>query len=214
MGIPKSTLSNWLTEVSLSAQAKKRLEDREREGGVKALIKRNKEQTINAQIRATEAKEKATSEIQPLSTLDLQLAGIILYWAEGYKRLKIKDGKEVVAHPIGFTNCDPAMINTFITFLINVMSIPKEKISINLRLFAHMDVEKEIDYWSTVTGIPKSQFDKPSFVISRASKGIRPFNRLPHGIAKVQVGDTKSFYRLMGWIDGIKERLAQFSIKV
>ncbi len=214
LGVPKSTLSGWLSDIVLSVDVQKRLDDRARDGGINNFIKMNKEQTVRAQARAKEMREKTALEIPLFSQNDLLLIGAVLYWAEGYKKLKVKNGKEITSHIIGLTNSDPDIIKAFMLFLENNMHIKKEKISIHLRLFPHMDSTEEINYWSGVTGLSILQFNRPSFVISRASKGIRPYNRLPHGIARIQVGDTKEFYRLMGWIDGIKQRLAQFDIKV
>jgi hypothetical protein len=39
----------------------------------------------------------------------------------------------------------------------------------------------------------------------------RPKNRLPYGTIQVIVANTKLFHRLMGIIDGVKERLGMFA---
>ncbi len=191
----------------MSDEANKRLKDRVREGGVNAFVKRNKEQTAIAQKRALDIRETAKGEIPDISKTDLLIIGTVLYWAEGYKRLKIKDGRELTSHVVALTNSDPAIVRTFILFLKEVLEITDEKIFIEMRLFKHMDAEEAIAYWMKSTGLCRSQFRKPSYPVSSASKGIRPINRLPYGTVRVIVSDTKLFHRVLGLIEGIKEKL-------
>jgi hypothetical protein len=210
LDIPKSTLSGWLSKLVLSESAKKRLENREVEAGKKALIKRNKEQTVKARKRAVDIKKAASWEVGELSEGSLLLIGAVLYWAEGYKRLKMRDGKEITSHVISLTNSDPKIISTFILFLKRILNVPEEKITIEMRLFEHINAEEAINYWMNITQLPRQQFRKPMYPKSKASQGIRPKNRLPYGTIQVIVADTKLFYRLMGYIDGIKEKLEMF----
>ncbi len=207
LNVPKSTLSGWLKNINLSKKAKSRLTNRVRMGLFNGLIKRNIAQTAIAQKRVTKIRIESSKEIGKFSERDLFVAGIVLYWAEGYKRVIIRDGRERTCHPISLTNSDPFVINSFIFFLLKIMKIPKDKIRMELRLFPTMNAQKMIGHWSRVTKIPASQFDKPMFVISKSSQGIRPFNRLPHGIAQVRVLNTNEFYRLLGWIEGVKKSL-------
>jgi hypothetical protein len=214
LDIPKSTLSGWLSNVVLSKKAISRIESRVALGVLNGFVKRNKLQTSLAKERAEKIRSESFKEIKKLSKTDLLLFGAAVYWAEGYKRPKIVGGKVRTHHSISLTNSDPEMITAFITFLTEIMSIPRDKIALNLRLYPHMESQKEIGYWSRITGLNKSQFDRPSFVVSKSSLGIRPYNRLPHGTIQVRVANTKEFYRLMGWIDGMKSSLAQFQRKV
>lgn len=198
----------------MSDEANKRLQSRVREGGVNAFVKRNKEQTIHAQKRAKDIREKAILEVNDLSTNDLLIIGTVLYWAEGYKRLQVKNGKEITAHVVGLTNSDPAIVSAFILFLKKILEIHEEKIFIEMRLFKHIDSEEAIAYWMKATNLQRSQFRKPSYPVSSASKGIRPKNRLPYGTVRVIVSDTKLFHRVLGLIDGVKAKLGLMSMSV
>lgn len=208
LGVPKSTLSSWLSHIVLSKNATLRLSNRVKQGSINGLLKKNKEQTIDAQKRAADIRALACAEIRSLSTNDLLLAGTILYWAEGYKRLKVKNGREITSHVVGLTNSDPTIVSTFVTFLKRILKVPPEKIVIETRLFKHIDEGQAIEYWMGVTGLNKTQFRRPRYDISVASKGIRPINRLPYGTVQVIVSDTKLFYKIMGYIDGIKTKMA------
>jgi hypothetical protein len=206
-GIPKSTLSGWLRDIPLSQKAIERLKSRVAEGTLNGLVKRNRLQTVLAQKRAAEIRKKAAVEIKNLGLNDRYLAGIVMYWAEGYKRIKTRAGKEVTNHPISFTNSDPLMIRIFVDFLKIEMGIPTEKIKAHIRLFSHIDPDAAIKHWSSKSGLPPQNFLKSSVVVSGASKRIRPFDRLPFGTVQIVVADTPQFYRLMGWLDGVKNGL-------
>lgn len=206
-GVAKSTLFSWLHDIILPANAVVRLRSRVAQGTLNGLVKRNKMQTVLAKERAERIKKEAEVMVGKISRSDLLLIGAVLYWAEGYKRLKIIRGREVTAHAISLTNSDPDIVSAFISFLRVVLKIPPEKIVIEMRLFKHLDAEEMVQYWMKVTGLVCSQFKKPTYPISRSSKGKRPFNRLPYGTVQVIVSDTQMFYRIIGFIEGIKEQM-------
>lgn len=207
LGVPKSTLSGWFKDVVLSDAARTRLVSRTRLGSL-VLAKRNKMQTQRAEERARKTKSAAKKEVPTLTRRDMLVIGAVLYWAEGYKRLKIKDGKERMDHKISFVNCDAEMVSIFIRFLQNVLGISPEKIRLTMRLFAHINEDEARVYWMRTTGLPRERFFKTTYLVSGASKGVRPFNRLPYGTLQVEVCDTVKFHHLIGLIEGVKERLS------
>lgn len=204
--VSKSTLSLWLKDVIISDKARQRLDERMRTEGARQLIVLNKLQTKRAEERArkyhTEGKRYVLSSVAS----ELAQAGAILYWAEGYKRLKVRDGKERMGHTISFVNSDAEMVSVFVKFLQRALVIPAEKIRLGMRLYAHINENSALAHWSTTTGLPKENFFKTTYLISGASKGIRPYNRLPWGTLQVQVCDTAKFHYLMGMIEGVKQK--------
>ncbi len=205
--ISKSTLYGWLHDVVLSEKAIARLKSRVAQGTLNGLVKRNKMQTVLAKERAEKVKKEAGARIGKITKSDLLLIGAVLYWAEGYKRLKMVRGREVTAHAVSLTNSDPEIVGAFILFLKQILEIPPERIFIAMRLFEHLEEEKAISYWMKVTGLSRLQFTKPTYPVSLSSRGKRPFNRLPYGTVQVIVSDTQIFYRIIGFIEGIKEQL-------
>lgn len=204
IGIPKSTLSDWFAGLTLSTKARQRIIERVAEGSLRGLIKKNKKQSHEARQRATETRKIAAKEIKKITKKELLLFGTALYWAEGYKKSVIKNGRERTYHTISLTNTDPVMIRVFIRFLKDILSIPEEKIYASVRIFKHINEDEALRYWQNITGLPKKNFRKFYYGISKSSLGKRPFNRLPHGTIQIVVGDTKNFHRIMGWIEGIK----------
>jgi len=212
LGIPKSTLSGWLRHVVLNERAKARLDIRTHYGGT-MLIKHNKMQTHLAEQRARRAQAEGRSRITKLSKSDLLLTGVILYWAEGYKRLKVRDGKQRMGHTISFVNSDAEMVGVFVSFLREILSIPANLIRLNMRLYKHINEKEARAYWTRATGITDARFFKTTYLVSGASKGRRPFNRLPWGTLQVEVCNTGKFHYLMGMIEGVKEMLAHGTVR-
>lgn len=206
LNVPKSTLSGWFKHVVLSDTARIRLESRINLGSA-TLIKRNKMQTHKAEQRAREIRASAKTKIPVLGKRDLLIIGTVLYWAEGYKRLKIRDGKERMSHTVSFVNSDPAMIKAFLRFLREVLSTPLDAIHLTMRLYPHINEENARTYWMNITKLPSSCFQKTTNMVSIASKGKRPFNRLPYGTLQVAVYDTAKFHHLLGLIEGVQTKL-------
>jgi hypothetical protein len=207
LGVPKSTLNSWFSGLVLSDKAQVRLKNRSRQGTLNGFVKRNKLQTKEAEKRAKSTQRIAKAEIPTLTKRDLKIIGATLYWAEGYKRLQVIDGKERMSHIIRFVNSDGQMIRVFIRFLREIFNIPADKIHLTMRLFPHINENEARNYWMEMTGIGKERFYKTTYYLSGASKGIRPFNRLPWGTLSVEVCSTTQFHHLLGWIEGVKARL-------
>ncbi|HSX41891.1 MAG TPA: hypothetical protein VLE93_00905 [Candidatus Saccharimonadales bacterium] len=205
LGIPKSTLSAWLSAVQLSEKTRNSINANGRQKAIEVLVARNKQQTALAIQRGRETKLIAQKDIAPLTDESLRLVGATLYWAEGYKRPKTVNGRAVSYHPVSFTNSDPLMVNLFLQFLRKTCAVPETRIKVSVRYFPHQNVAELVDFWQKSTNLPRENFGKPLLSISLASRSIRPFNQLPYGVVQIRVSDTTLFYRIMGWIEGLKQ---------
>ncbi|MEK7506443.1 MAG: hypothetical protein AAB566_00050, partial [Patescibacteria group bacterium] len=110
LGVPKATLSDWFAKLELSDDAKKRLAERAYQKSMAAILRINRLQTIKAENRARIVRLEAKSQISTTSQKELLLVGTALYWAEGYKRPIMRNGKARVSHPVSFTNSDPRLV--------------------------------------------------------------------------------------------------------
>ncbi len=205
--ISKSTLSLWLKDIVLSDAASSALKRRTWERSLAGLLKRNKKQTILALRRKSDIQTEAKNQIGDISKEKLLLVGAALYWAEGYKRAKRRNGLEVTNHPVSLTNADPKLLKMFIKFLVEVCEVARERIKIGVRIFQHLNEEEVLNYWSDTLQISRKNFTKTYLGISRSSMGKRPFNRLPYGVAQIRINNTNLFHKIMGWIDGVKEKV-------
>lgn len=81
LGIPKSTLSNWLSDVPLSEEQRLALDERKGDGARSRAIA-----IRGSRIRRTEVLQAAAAaEIGEPSDRELFLVGVGLYWSEGAK---------------------------------------------------------------------------------------------------------------------------------
>lgn len=207
LGVPKSTLSGWFTGLVISDEARKRIETRARKKSLAGLVRRNKNQTRLAQLRARETRKTAAREVRPLSNKTILILGAALYWAEGYKKPIVRNGKILTHHAVSLTNSDPALVRAFLKFLREYCGVPEEKIKAGIRIFPHQNRVHIERYWQQLTSIKLENFQKSRHTISRSSLGKKPFNQLPHGVIQVQVNDTKLYHRIMGYIEGIKKHI-------
>lgn len=205
LGVPKSTLSAWLSKLVLADKLRERIEARAYKKSVEGLIRRNKSQTHLALQRATETRKRAAEEIPSLSMKDLLLVGAALYWGEGYKRPKVIQGREVVHHPVSLTNSDPAIIQLFLRFLRERCEVSEGRIRVSVRIFEHQNVDELLAFWEQVTRIPREHLKRTFVGLSKSSMRKRPFNRLPYGVVRIHVSDTALFHRIMGYIEGLKK---------
>jgi len=201
--ISKSTLSYWLSEIELSQKAKSRLSARVYVGSIVGLIRRNKNQTALAQERANKIRTEARKESLSLMYDPLFLTGISLYWAEGYK----KGAAGSKWKSIDFANSDPEMIKVIMKFFRKFLKIDDSKIKIQLMAHRNVDIDKAVEFWSKLTKIPTSQFIKTYATASKSSKNKRKPNSLTFGTVHIRINDVKLFFRIIGWIDGLKSKI-------
>lgn len=203
LGVPKSTQSNWFSGLVLSDMAQSKINKRAYRLARQALIKRNKSQTHRARERMRALREQGSKDIQKITPRDLRVIGVALYWAEGYKRLQIRHGKERTYHPVALANSDPRLIQIFLRFLREICGVIEEDIHIDLRLVSHMNEKALKRFWQNKTGLPEKNFGKTYYGVSKSSLDKRPFNRLPYGTALIRINNTRLFHTIMGWIEGV-----------
>ena len=205
LGIPKSTLSTWFSELKLPEEIWNKIFNKGRKKSIECLIKRNKRQTPLAIKRALIIQKQAQQEIDHLSKHDLLILGISLYWTEGYKRPMVRNGKTKTFHSVSFTNSDPYLIQLFLRFIREICKVPEEKIRVSIRAYKHQNLKEIQSFWIKVTHIKKENFGKIYLGISKSSLGKRPFNRLQFGTIQIRIGSTALYNKIMGWIEGIKK---------
>lgn len=126
---------------------------------------------------------------------ELKTAGVMLYWAEGFKSKN--------AHHIDFANSDPNMIMYFLIFLRRICGVDESRLRVYLYCYSNQDAEELIKFWSRLTSIPKKQFTKPYV---REDFDIRKIDKMKHGLIHIRYHDKKLLELIRNWInDSIKE---------
>lgn len=198
--VPKSTLSSWLKDVIISQKAQDRIQSRVNATSIAKLIERNKKQTELAKERHDRIYKLAKEESKTLLTNSLFLVGLSLYWAEGYKQGAYGSKWK----SIDFANSDPEMIKIMISFFIKFLDVSRSEIKIQIMLHNAKDDEKTISFWHEITQIPISNFISICHTISSASSN-KQKRKLEYGTIHLRINNVEKFFRLIGWIDSLKE---------
>lgn len=164
--VSKSSLSLWLHNMPLS---EKRL--RELQGFNAVRIEKYREtRRRTREARWAKVRETAKKDIGLLNKRELFLAGLFLYWGEG--------GKTKVAATT-ISNTDPAVILFFIRWL-KLFKVPRDRLRVNTHLYADMNVQKELQYWSKILKLPLSSFRKP-YIKKSNRAGLTYMQKFTHG---------------------------------
>lgn len=157
-----------------------------------SLLRRNPNETNNLKY----LKQKPSFRIKKnLNIRDqkLKLAGIMLYWAEGYKNFQNKKGASV-----NLANSDSKMIEVFLKFLREICGVKEERLRVHLYCYANQNVNGLKNYWSKATNIPLHQFIKPYV---RNDFKIDKINKMRYGLVQVTYSDKKLFLQIQKWTE-------------
>ncbi|RME56194.1 hypothetical protein D6779_10980 [Candidatus Parcubacteria bacterium] len=159
LNIPKSTLSNWLSDIELTEEQRAYIQEHIAEsaaqgrrggrwGGAAGWNREMKRRRI----------QQARDKMAPLARqlvqdeAALMLMASALYMGEGAKSEK----------QFAFGNSDPQLIKAWLAILRRVFDIDESKLRCQLAITEGMDEAALKEYWSEVTGIPVSRFMKSS----------------------------------------------------
>ena len=194
--VAKSTLSLWLHDMGLSKTQEQRLTRKKMLAVKRGGAARRKQRIENA----NKIKLQARSEIGRVTTKDLWLAGIMLYWAEG-----AKEKPQDVSVGIKFSNSDPQMIVIFIKWLTKCLRVQERDIvfEIYIHKSREKDKEKIINFWSEITNYPRTKFDKIYLKRHNRSPRRKNIDSGYHGQFVVRVKRSTDINRkISGWIEG------------
>lgn len=196
--VPPTTIRTWIYDIKLStAQTevfKKRIQTALQAGRIRA-------QALQREIRNKKEKDlnkAGQKQIGKLSLRDIFIAGVALYWAEGFKNKHERR--------LGFCNSDPRMIKFYINWLEKTLNVKKSDLIARLTLnISYKDKAREIEnYWSKITGISINKFTKPFYQNSLWKK---QFNTDDYkGVLRVHVKDSlDNLLRMKGWLEGLSD---------
>ena len=199
LGVSPASVHKWCQDIKLTSQQRKRLDQKAFNALQKGRKKvaRNQRQKRLKEIR--ELRIKGIKEIGSLTKREFFLAGTALYWAEGFK----KDSR------LGFANSDPKMVRFFLNWLIKICEVPKKEIRLRVGLnISHKNRLRKVEnYWSKITGVPLSQFQKAFFQKFKWKKEFKnPDNYF--GVLRIRANHQRKLFRkIHGWIEGLKRKM-------
>ena len=196
--VSKSSLAAWLHAIGLAKHQRQRLTEKKKlslQRGWKAWhdVRINKTSTL---IR------EAKNEIGSISSRELWLLGVMLYWAEGSKQKPHN-----VSQGLIFSNGDPLMIKLFLRWLREIIRVKDAEMVIEL--YIHESCKPRISavyqYWNDVL---KNKFASIRTYYKRNKiRSIRRNNgENYYGVIRIRVRKSTDLNRrITGWIQGVCE---------
>lgn len=152
--VAKSTAYTWTSSIELDNNQAVIAAEKLRSAQVKniknlAALKITRNEQRNRLIR-----KNAVSIISKarLNINHKRLLCSVLFWCEGGKNTD---------SGIRFINSDPIMIKTFLWLLRTSFKLDERKFRALIHLHDYHDETKQLQYWSSITQIPASQFNRP-----------------------------------------------------
>lgn len=154
LDVSKSTAHLWTSKLALSDLERQalqiKLKNVKREHaknllGINRKLRADKDLLVMEEARKVVSVAKTTLEYK-------KLICAILFWCEG--------GKDT-GSGVKFMNSDPHMVKTFLALFRGSFTLKDNKFRALIHLHEYHDPDKQMKFWSNVTGIPTSQFNRP-----------------------------------------------------
>lgn len=196
VGIALSTAQLWTNDIELTKKQKSLLTQNHQEKLQQGRIRYAEKNKVVRKSKESLIFNTAITELPNRKTDSFFIAGLCLYWAEGFK----KD------HSLGFVNSDPFMMKLFLEWLKRYGEINEKNIRVRLQI--HQVYKTNIasiqNYWSNFLQIPKEQFQRPYFQISQSNPNFIDPNY--KGLLRIRVIGSRDFFvKILGWLEGLKK---------
>jgi hypothetical protein len=200
VNLPKTTIHLWVSEIDVSLEHRKIIKRNALKALQEGRVRAQRRKSEDARLREESLVGRGREGVGVLSDKELFVAGIALYWGEGFKN----------AHErrLGFCNSDPDMLRFYVYWLEKCLGCSKRDIVARLTLnIVAKEKTREIEkYWSDKIGIPLSQFTKPFYQDSLWKKKFDGSNY--YGVLRIHVKDSLGkLLEMRGWIEGLKLNL-------
>ena len=195
--VARSTLSIWLREIGLAKTQKQRITELRQNSQKKGALQR-KTQRIEL---SKNIFSDAQAEIGAISSRELWLIGVILYWAEGSKQKEWN-----ISQSLQFTNSDPVMVGLYLLWLRKSLQIPEKDIDASLTIHENHKyrLRDVISHWKTVSSL-KTEFSDKVYFKRHFAKGYRHnVDENYYGTVRIRVRRSTNLNRkITGWMQGI-----------
>jgi hypothetical protein len=190
LGVSKGSVSLWVTDIQLTPEQKQQLSEK---GQKKEVVERRRTTRLAREnARRQTIINEAKKDIRGISSRELFVLGVGLYWAEGGKTQR---------GLVRFSNSDPLLIQIMMRFFDTICKVPKTKFRGHVHLHPHLSARTAAEYWHKISKIPLNQFFKTSQQHNKASQNKK--DSLPYGTFTIYVCNTELFLRIKGWMEGI-----------
>jgi transcriptional regulator with XRE-family HTH domain len=175
LGVSKSSVSVWVRDIDVEIRRRQ------------PVARRPHPQRTAKLAEIEECDERGIERIGSLSDDACLVAGAALYAGEGSKT----DGKVV------FANTNVEMIRFFCSWLRRHFTVDENRLRIRVYLHEGLDVDRAETHWSSVTGVPRAQFQRP--YRARADPSIRA-TKHEYGCVYVTYCCSRTHREIMGLV--------------
>lgn len=193
ISVSKSSLTLWLQDVKLTHSQVKKLQEKRKAHAYLGSQKRR----IDRITKTKDIMNRSSSEIGTITSRELFLLGVVMYWSEGAKQ-KIRN----VSQRVTFANSDPRMVKIFLLWLDRICHIPTDDLRFELYIHKNADIEKACKFWKRELNIKIL----PIRLKKHKIKLRRNVNADYKGLIRVTVSKSTDLNRrISGWIKGITD---------
>jgi hypothetical protein len=176
LGVSRGSVSLWTRDVAFEPSPRRRARRR----GPNALQRRK-------QAEIEELLDEGRRRIGELSEREFLVAGAALYAGEGAKT----DGV------VRFANTDARMMAFFMAWFRRFFPIDESRLRVRVYLHEGLDLEAATEFWSTVLGVPTTQFGTPYRAVADPSVRL---NKHEHGCAYACYSSSSTHRAVMGLV--------------
>src|ERR1035437_100819 len=195
--INKSTVSYWCKNIELKESAIQKIKTKGREKSVRGLLRYSELKRKERIERNYKQKQEGANFIGNISKRDVLMAGLGLYWGEGYK-----EGE------FGFTNSNPKIIEFYLAWL-KIFGVSKSDLIFRLtinKIFESQE-NKIKKFWVNLLSVKDNQFSKTTRIKTKLKKAFLKNGQTYNGILRVKVRKGTSLKnKILGAIDHISNK--------
>ena len=161
LGIPRSTLSVWFSDVKLSTNLQTKLKSDQMHALARAQVKAAEWHRAQKQLSYLSAKQEASSIVNrlPVNADILDFALSMIFFTKG---ISIKTGS--------LSSSDPKILRLYTTVLKNNYHLPPSDFTCTISIRDDQKTDEIVQYWSTVLSLPNDCFKNTR--VSKHSKSI------------------------------------------
>ena len=151
-------------------------------------------ESLRREARRQALSEAAGSEIGVLNDREVLIAGAIAYWCEGSKSKPHRPNGQMA-----FINSDPQLIKFYLQFLA-AAGVTRDRLICRLHIHESADVAAAQKFWLGVTGLPETQFRRPTLKHHNPRTVRKNTGQDYHGCLIIRVRQSAELYRQVeGW---------------
>ncbi|MGW2822266.1 hypothetical protein ACWC24_14835 [Streptomyces sp. NPDC001443] len=198
LGCSKSSISLWVRDLP-----KPERRDPSEQARLANRLRWEHELAVRDEKRQR-TKRAAASEVGPLSSRDLFMTGVALYWAEGGK-----DKPYARRENVQFVNSDPGVIRIFLAWL-DLLGVERERLRYRVMIHLTADVKGSEQFWADLVGVDVSRLQRTTIKKHNPKTVRKNVGENYRGCFVISVLQGAELYRrIEGWWSGMVDSVGR-----